>query len=91
MPRPENSCPHETMTLNMPAREMRALEAIADHHGMSKTAVMRQALRMYQLIHVRLKSGETMSFSGDAGRPTMLAAVGLGEPDDLNPGLEAGS
>lgn len=70
----------ETMTLNMPAREMRALEALAEHHGMSKTAVMRQALRLYQLVHIRLRDGETMTFSGDADRPTMIAAVGLGEP-----------
>jgi hypothetical protein len=70
----------ETMTLNLPAREMRALEALADHHGMSKTAVMRQALRLYNLIHFRLRDGETMTFSGDKDRPTMIAAVGLGDP-----------
>lgn len=67
------------VTINMPAREMRALEALAEHHGMSKTAVMRQALRLYQLIHIRLLDGETMMFSGDADRPVMIAAVGLGE------------
>jgi hypothetical protein len=70
----------ETMTLNMPAREMRALEALAEHHGMSKTAVMRQALRVYQLIHFRLRDGETMYFSGDNGRAAIIASVGLGEP-----------
>lgn len=72
----------ETMTLNMPPREMRALEALAEHHGMSKTGVMRQALRIYQLIHFRLREGETMSFSGDKDRIAIIAAVGLGEPDD---------
>jgi len=77
MPAPEP----ETMTLNMPAREMRALEALAEHHGMSKTGVMRQALKLYQLVHIRLCAGETFNFSGDAGRPSMLAAVGLGEPE----------
>ena len=70
----------ETMTLNMPSREMRALEALAEHHGMSKTAVMRQALRVYQLIHTRLRDGETMHFSGDKDRLVMIASVGLGEP-----------
>lgn len=73
------SAPHETMTLNMPAREMRALEALAEHHGMSKTGVMRQALRLYQLVHIRLRDGETMTFSGDGDRPTMVTTVGLGE------------
>lgn len=74
------SAPQATMTLNLPQREMDALERISDHHQMSKTAVMRQALRLYQLIHLRLQAGETMSFSGDKERPTMIAAVGLGEP-----------
>lgn len=71
--------PQSTMTLNFPEREMKALEALAEHHQMSKTAVMRQALRLYQLIHVRLQAGETMRFSGDADRETMIAAVGLGD------------
>ncbi|WP_395443544.1 hypothetical protein [Caulobacter sp. UC70_42] len=74
------SAPQATMTLNMPEREMLALERIAEHHQMSKTAVMRQALRLYQLIDVRLRAGETFSFSGDVDRPMMIAAVGLGDP-----------
>jgi predicted transcriptional regulator len=74
------SAPQSTMTLNMPEREMLALERIAEHHQMSKTAVMRQALRLYQLIDVRLRAGETFSFSGDVERPMMIAAVGLGDP-----------
>lgn len=61
-----------TMTLNLPEREMKVLAEIADELGISKTAVMRQALRVYQLIHVRQKAGEEMSFSGDAGRRTMV-------------------
>lgn len=65
----------ETMTLNLSNREMRALEALAEHHCMSKTGVMRQALRLYQLVHIRMKDGETMMFSGDKDRPTM----GLGD------------
>lgn len=73
------SAPQSTMTLNMPEREMLALERIAEHHQMSKTAVMRQALRMYQLIHIRLQSGETMSFSGDKDRLIIISAVGLGD------------
>lgn len=74
------SAPQATMTVNMPQREMDALDRLADHHGMSKNAVMRQALRLYQLVHVRLQNGEHFCFSGDEGRPTMFAAVGLGEP-----------
>lgn len=74
------NAPQATMTLNLPEREMQALEKIAEHHQMSKTAVMRQALRLYQLIDVRLRAGETFSFSGDVERPMMIAAVGLGDP-----------
>ena len=74
------SAPQSTMTLNMPEREMLALEKIAEHHQMSKTAVMRQALRLYQLIDIRLRAGETFSFSGDADRPMMITAAGLGDP-----------
>jgi hypothetical protein len=73
------SAPQATMTLNFPQREMDALEKLAEHHQMSKTAVMRQALRLYQLIHVRLQAGETLSFSGDKDRVMMIASVGLGE------------
>lgn len=62
------SASQETMTLNLPSREMRALERLCAEQDMNKTAVMRAALRLYQLIHIRLKSGETMSFSGDAAR-----------------------
>lgn len=76
------AAPQATMTLNMPEREMRALEQLAAHHEMSKTAVMRQALRLYQLVHVRLQNGETFCFSGDEGRPAMIAAVGLGDPKE---------
>lgn len=71
--------PQSTMTLNMPDREMQALERLCEHHQMSKTAVMRQALRLYQLIHIRIQAGETFSFSGDKDRPTMISAVGLGD------------
>lgn len=71
--------PNETMTLNISAREMLVLDELANHHGMSKTGVMRQALRIYQLIHIRLLAGETLHFSGDQSRLILFAAVGLGE------------
>lgn len=67
-----------TMTLNMTGPEMAALNELADKTGMSKTAVMRQALRLYQMIHKRLSGGERMSFSGDKQR--MIDFVGIGFP-----------
>ena len=38
----------KTMTLNLTQREMNALESMAKDKGMSKTQIMRMALRMYQ-------------------------------------------
>lgn len=38
----------KTMTLNLTQREMKALENMAKDKGMSKTQIMRMALRLYQ-------------------------------------------
>jgi hypothetical protein len=49
----------------------KVLNAIRDmglDQGLSDDAVINQALRLYQLVHIRLKDGETFSFSGDAQR-----------------------
>ena len=47
-----------TMTLNLSAQEMDAVEKLADEKGLSKTALLRQALRVYQSISNRLDRGE---------------------------------
>jgi hypothetical protein len=46
-----------TMTLNLTEVEMQALEDLARQKDLSKTAVLRQALRLYQLVDARLASG----------------------------------
>ena len=66
-----------TMTLNLTAQEMAVLESLADNAGMSKTAVMRQALRLYQLINVRIAAGERMFFSGDREREILFVGPGF--------------
>lgn len=43
----------KTMTLNLPEREMEFVEEVAKHNDMSKTAVIRQAIRVYQLVKVK--------------------------------------
>lgn len=53
-----------TMTLNLSAPEMAALDELAREKDMSKTAVLRSALRLYQMVHVRMKSGQQMIFEG---------------------------
>lgn len=65
----------KTMTLNLSEKEMAALEALAADKDMSKTAVMRQALRLYQLVSHRVAAGERMYFSGDDQR--MCEFVGI--------------
>jgi len=52
----------KTMTLNLTDPEMGALEKLSAARDMSKTAVIRQALRMYQLIDSRLSKGEKLFF-----------------------------
>ncbi len=66
-----------TLTLNLKPVEMEALENIAEEEGMSKTAVMRQALRLYQLVKARMSNGETMSFSGDPDRAIQFIGLGF--------------
>lgn len=68
-----------TMTLNFPQREMAVLEQLASDHDLSKTALMRQALRLYQKIHERVKAGEKMSFSGDQQRVVEFIGPGFGQ------------
>jgi hypothetical protein len=47
-----------TMTLNLSGHEMAVLERLADDRGMSKTALLRQALRLYQSVTERIEKGE---------------------------------
>ena len=54
-----------TMTLNLTPAEMEALEDIARRKDVSKTAVIRQALRLYQLVDIRLSQGEKLFFEDE--------------------------
>ena len=57
-----------TMTLNLTQAEMRALESLSVQKDLSKTAVIRQALRLYQLVDGRLSKGEKLFFEDTAKR-----------------------
>lgn len=57
-----------TMTLNLTEPEMAVLEALCVEKDMSKTAVLRQALRLYQLVNVRLKVGEKLFFENELAK-----------------------
>ena len=54
------------MTLNLTEAEMEVLEALSEKKALSKTALLRQALRIYQAIEARLESGNKLFFENEA-------------------------
>lgn len=56
-----------TMTLNLSEAEMLVVEQLAEAKGLSKTGVLRQALRLYQTVDRKLAGGHRMIFAGEAG------------------------
>lgn len=54
-----------TMTLNLTDAEMQVLEELSERKDLSKTALLRQALRLYQLIDVRTSQGGKLYFEDD--------------------------
>lgn len=47
-----------TMTLNLTDAEMGVLETMCEEKGLSKTALIRQALRLYKSVDERLARGD---------------------------------
>lgn len=70
--------PEATMTLNLREPEMAALDRLAASKGLSKTAVMRQALRLYELVDDRLCAGSRLLVRSPSGDVTELAPIGPG-------------
>jgi hypothetical protein len=56
----------KTMTLNLTDAEMEALERLSAQKDLTKTAVLRQALRLYQLVEARFDRGEKLYFENDS-------------------------
>jgi hypothetical protein len=54
--------PKRTMTLNLTEQEMNVLEELSRQKDLTKTTVIRQAIRLYQLIEARLQRGEKLFF-----------------------------
>jgi predicted transcriptional regulator len=50
----------KTMTLNLTSAEMEVLEELAHKKELTKTAVIRQALRLYQMVDERIEQGEKL-------------------------------
>ncbi len=55
-----------TMTLNLTDAEMAVLEALCQKRDLSKTALLRQALRLYQKVEERLEKGDKLFFEDEA-------------------------
>jgi hypothetical protein len=52
----------KTMTLNLTDNEMKVLEDLSRQKDLTKTTLIRQALRLYQLVDARLQRGEKLFF-----------------------------
>ena len=48
----------KTMTLNLSEEEMNSLEELALRNDMSKTAVLKKAIRIYLILEKRMQKGE---------------------------------
>lgn len=65
-----------TMTLNLTDREMQVLDELCARKGLNKTALLRQALRLYQTIDQRLQQGEKLIFeSSDKSEKAELVVL----------------
>lgn len=59
------SASKKTMTLNLTDAEMSVLEDLCSKKELSKTALLRQALRLYQLVEGRLEKGDKLFFEDE--------------------------
>ena len=55
----------KTMTLNLTDTEMCVLEDLCEKKDLSKTAVLRQALRLYQAVETRVERGAKLFFENE--------------------------
>lgn len=56
----------KTMTLNLTDAEMAVLEDMCAKKDLSKTVLMRQALRLYQRVEERLEEGGKLFFENES-------------------------
>ena len=54
-----------TMTLNLTTEEMAVLDELCEKKGLNKTALLRQALRLYQAVDARVQRGEKLVFENE--------------------------
>lgn len=51
-----------SITLELDDRHSAVLEELSAEQGLSKAALLRQSLRLYQLVHIRAKDGQELAF-----------------------------
>jgi len=64
-----------TMTLNLTEKEMQVIEKLALEKDLSKTALIRQAIRMYQIIETRIANGEKLFVEDNEKQKTELMVL----------------
>ena len=64
-----------TMTLNLTEAEMAALKELAEQKDLTKTTVVRQAVRLYQLVEARLAAGEKLFFEDQEKKKAELMVL----------------
>jgi hypothetical protein len=57
----------KSLTLKLPQGEMTALEALSSRKELSKTVLVRQALRLLEVIEERTADGQRLVFEGTRG------------------------
>lgn len=65
----------KTMTLNLSEIEMAVIDKLADKKGMNKTALVKQALRLYQTVLERLSNGEKIYFEDSKKQKSELVLL----------------
>jgi len=57
-----------TLTLVLSDTEMDVLDSLSSERSLSKTAVLRQALRLYQTVDIRQQRGDKLFFENEASK-----------------------
>ena len=68
-----------TISLSLSDKEASVLHGLSGEQELSQQQVLRQALRLYQHVHNRLKQGEKMAFVDRDGNVVHQAIIGIGD------------
>lgn len=71
-----------TVPVVLDDRHLGVLDELAKEQEMTRSALMRQALRLYQMVHDRAKKGQTLAFRNADGGFTPVVIVGLPDLSD---------